>query len=122
MKKVIMIMAMLAVSFSFAQTERTLTHNKDTNLIDVTYYHYNGKVSQTGSYTIDGKLHGEWLSFNIKGEKTVLANYKAGKKVGKWFYWEGSDILKEVDYSKNQIAQVNEWVNKKTSVAIRDKK
>ena len=34
---------------SFAQQERKLELNKDTNLIDVIYYHDNGVVSQTGS-------------------------------------------------------------------------
>lgn len=101
MKKYITFLAALMISATvFAQKERILTLNKETNLIDVVYYHDNGDVSQTGSYTADGKLEGQWLSFNKEGEKTVTAYYKDGKKVGKWIYLIDGKI-KEVDYSKN---------------------
>lgn len=92
---------------SFAQKERTLKVNNETNLIDVVYYHDNGEVSQTGTYTLDGKLQGEWVSYNKEGEKIVLANYENGKKTGKWFYYNG-DTIKEVDYAKNVIASLKE--------------
>ncbi|WP_396602364.1 toxin-antitoxin system YwqK family antitoxin [Algibacter sp. R77976] len=90
----------LFTSIAFAQKERTLTLNKETNLIEVVYYHDNGEVSQTGTYTADGKLEGEWLSFDEKGTKQVTAYYKDGKKVGKWVYMIDGK-LKEVDYTKN---------------------
>lgn len=93
---------------SFAQQERDLKLNKDTNLIEVIYYHDNGVVSQTGAYTTDGKLHGEWLSFNTEGKKKVSANYDNGIKVGKWFYWNET-TLKEVDYNNCAIASVRDW-------------
>ncbi len=101
MKKYIVILAALFISASvFAQKERTLTLNKETNLIDVVYYHDNGEISQTGSYTADGKLEGKWISFDKEGEKIVTAFYKEGKKIGKWVYIiDGKP--KEVDYSKN---------------------
>lgn len=95
---------------SFAQ-ERELKLNTNTNLIEVVYYHDNGAISQTGAYSLDGKLQGEWLSFNTEGEKLVSANYDNGKKVGKWFYWNDK-TLKEVDYNNNAIASVCEWTNK----------
>ena len=97
----------LFTTISFAQKERTLKVNKETNLIDVVYYHDNGVVSQTGTYTLDGKLQGQWLSYDTEGNKTVLANYDNGKKVGKWFYYTDS-IIREVDYDSNKIASVNE--------------
>ncbi len=98
----------LFATISFAQKkERTLKVNKETNLIEVVYYHDNGEVSQTGNYTLDGKLQGQWISYNKEGEKTVLANYENGKKEGKWIYWIDGTI-KEVDYDSNKIASVNE--------------
>ena len=118
MKKAILFFALLITVVSFAQQERELKLNKDTNLIEVTYFHDNGAVSQTGAYTLEGKLQGEWLSFNAEGKKIVSANYDNGKKVGKWFYWN-NETLKEVDYSNNTIASVNEWTNK-ASLAQRD--
>ena len=101
MKKYITIIAVLLISVSaFAQKERTLTLNKETNLIEVVYFHDNGEVSQTGTYTAEGKLEGEWLSFDEKGTKIITAFYTNGKKVGKWIYVIDGK-LKEVDYTTN---------------------
>ena len=116
MKKILALAIMLTATLSFAQKERTLKLNKETNLIEATYYHENGTVSQTGTYTIDGKLHGDWISFNVQGHKVVSATYDQGEKVGKWFYWN-DDTLKEVDYTKNAIASVNEWKQTNSSLA-----
>lgn len=119
-KNVLMLFALLIGMFSFAQQERELKLNDTTNLIEVTYYHDNGVVSQTGAYTLDGKLQGEWLSFDTDGIKSVSANYDNGQKVGKWFYWT-SKTLKEVDYTNNAIVSVNDWQkDSKTSVASSD--
>ena len=101
-KSILLFFAFLITVVSFAQEKqrRDLKLNKDTNLIDVVYYHDNGVVSQTGSYTADGKLHGEWLSFNTAGKKIISANYDNGKKVGKWIHWiEGKK--KVVNYDNN---------------------
>ena len=115
MKKIVVVVLMLCVGFTYAQKDRTLKLNEEKNLIEVVYYHDNGKVSQTGFYTKDGKLHGEWYNYCQEGNKITSAKYDNGQKVGKWFYWSG-DILKEVDYSNNKIAKVSEWTNK-TEVA-----
>ncbi len=116
MKNTIFLLVFLISVSSFAQQKRDLKLNKTTNLIDVTYYHDNGVVSQTGTYTLDGKLQGEWLSFNTQGKKLVSANYDNGEKVGKWFYWNDT-TLKEVDYNNNAVASVVEWKNK-NAIAI----
>ena len=116
MKKIVALLMILSVSFTYAQKERTLKFDKEKNLIEVTYFHDNGEVSQTGYYTEEGKLHGEWLSFCKEGNKLVSAKYDNGKKVGKWFYWSGN-TLKEVDYSNNAIANVNEWTSSDAKVA-----
>jgi antitoxin component YwqK of YwqJK toxin-antitoxin module len=117
-KKVLLLFVLLISVVSFAQQERKLEINNDANLIDVTYYHDNGVVSQTGAYTLDGKLQGEWLSYDTAGKKSISANYDNGKKVGKWFYWTDK-TLKEVDYTNNAIASINEWQkDAKSSVAV----
>lgn len=118
MKNLVVVALMMISAISFAQNERTLKLNQDTNTIEVVYYHDNGQISQTGAYTLDGKLHGEWLSFDTKGEKTVSATYDNGKKVGKWFYWN-DNTLKEVDYSNNAIASVSEWT-RSSSLALQN--
>ena len=100
MKHILIIAIALFTSMTFGQKERTLTLNKETNLIDVVYYHVSGEISQTGSYTAEGKLEGEWLSFNEEGKTIVKAYYKNGKKIGKWIHVVDG-VAKEVDYSKN---------------------
>jgi antitoxin component YwqK of YwqJK toxin-antitoxin module len=117
MKNLVIIAIAFFTTLAFAQKERTLTLNKETNLIDVVYYHNNGEVSQTGSYTADGKLQGNWISFNEEGKKTVSAKYDNGKKVGKWTYWTNESV-KEVDYSKNVIAGLKESPVAKSSEEI----
>lgn len=113
MKKLVTLLVMFSFGICMAQSNRTLKFNKETNLIEVTYHHENGVVSQTGFYTKKGKLHGEWKRFCKEGNKIVSAKYDNGKKVGKWFYWNDSS-LKEIDYSKNVIANITEWTTKKT--------
>ncbi len=109
-KNVLILLALLVGMVSFSQQERELKVNDNTDLIEVTYYHDSGVVSQTGSYTLDGKLHGVWLSFDTNGNKSVSANYDNGQKVGKWFYWTDK-TLKEVDYTNNAIVTINEWTD-----------
>jgi antitoxin component YwqK of YwqJK toxin-antitoxin module len=116
MKKVVVFLVMLCVGFTYAQKERSLNLNEDKDLIEVVYYHDNGEVSQTGYYTKEGKLHGEWFSYCEQGNKIVSAKYNNGKKVGTWFFWN-NDILTEVDYTENEIASVNTWRNSDTSMA-----
>lgn len=119
MKSTIFLLTFFICAVSFGQQKRDLKLNENTNLIEVTCYHDNGVISQKGTYTLEGKLQGEWLSFDAQGKKTVSANYDNGKKVGKWFYWKGK-TLKEVDYSNNAIANVTFWENVNT-LAVRNK-
>ncbi|MFB9053227.1 toxin-antitoxin system YwqK family antitoxin [Formosa undariae] len=113
--KIIFVLALLMGVVTFAQDKRELKLNDGTQLIEATYFHDNGVVSQTGFYTLDGKLQGEWKQYDASGKKLTAANYNNGEKVGKWFFW-GEDTLKEVDYSNNAIASVSEWSNKSTRV------
>ena len=69
MKNLVVVALMMISAISFAQNERTLKLNQDTNTIDVVYYNDNGQISQTGAYTLDGKLQGEWLSYDANGKK-----------------------------------------------------
>ena len=119
MRNLVFIALVFCVSFSFAQQERTLTHNKKDKLIDVVYYHDNGQISQTGSYTLDGKLQGDWLSYDENGNKIASAKYDNGEKVGKWFFWD-ENILREVDYTNNSASEVVVWYKGNVNVASRD--
>ena len=100
------------MTFTFAgyaqEDTKVLTLDDENKLIKAEIYHENGELSQTGYYTLDGKLHGEWFSYCDQGNKLVSAVYENGKKVGKWFYWNG-DNLHEVDYQQNIIASSTTW-------------
>jgi antitoxin component YwqK of YwqJK toxin-antitoxin module len=111
MKKTILVLAILLISVvGFAQTKPEMKLNNETNLIEATYFHDNGEVSQKGTFNLEKQLHGEWMSFNEKGETITVGSYTNGTKTGKWLFW-ANDILKEVEYSNNAIAAVNETKN-----------
>lgn len=115
MKKILIVVAILFVStVSFAQKDKELRLNEDTSLIEATYFHENGEISQSGTFNLAGKLHGEWLSYNEEGQKISVGSYVDGQKVGKWLFWSG-EVLKEVDYNNNAIASI---VNTKNTTGI----
>ena len=117
MKKIMMFLIACCVVITVQAQEKEVknTYVKKGDRIEATIYHDNGQVSQTGYYTLAGKLTGEWVSYCKKGTKTAVAKYDNGEKVGKWFFWNG-DTLTEVDYKDSQITAVNEWRNEGTRV------
>ncbi|WP_299365310.1 nicotinic acid mononucleotide adenyltransferase [Winogradskyella sp.] len=116
MKKIMIFLLMMSVSFIYAQDRKEPKLEKKGDMTYITYYHDNGEVSQTGQFNAEGKLHGEWRSYDIDGNKVAIGTYDNGKKVGKWFFWQG-DSLKEVDYIDSKVISVNQWDNK-SKVAI----
>lgn len=82
---------------------------KEGDLVKATYFHENGEVAQTGFFKA-GKVHGEWRAYDIEGNKTAIAHYNAGKKVGKWFVWDGK-ILNEINYEDHRIVSTKKWDN-----------
>lgn len=110
MKNIITLIALVGcIAFSSAQEQEKDIFEREGNLIKATLFHDNGEVSQTGFYTLEGKLHGDWVSFSNDGVKTAEAHYDNGVKSGKWFFWQDNNILKEVDYSESRITSVNTW-------------
>lgn len=119
MKRALMCMTLLFfAATTFAQQKKEVKLNKETNLIEATYYHENGEISQKGTFDLAGKLHGEWISYNDVGDKLSKGNYEKGVKTGKWLFWEDGKI-KEVEFNDNVIASV---INKesKSKVVIKD--
>jgi len=115
MKNIIFILTLLFVSsVTFAQKEKELKLNKETNLIEATYYHDNGQISQEGTFNLERKLHGDWISYNDKGEKVSEGAYANGSKTGKWYFWNDG-AMKEVEFSNNVIASV---IDKESSIRV----
>ncbi|WP_396176911.1 toxin-antitoxin system YwqK family antitoxin [Flavobacterium sp.] len=105
MKKYMILGALLFTGITFAQSEPK--HEVVGDIVKSTYYHENGKVSQEGFYK-NGKVHGQWVSFDQNGKKTAIANYNEGTKTGKWIFWTDKN-LSEVDYADSRVATVKTW-------------
>lgn len=115
MKKYIMIAAVLISGMIFAQENKPKLEIVG-NMVKATYHYENGQVKQEGFYK-NGKLQGQWVSFDNQGNKLAIAEYDNGQKVGKWFFWTDS-VLSEVNYSDNRVASVKNW--KKDNLVIAD--
>jgi antitoxin component YwqK of YwqJK toxin-antitoxin module len=106
MKKLLLIAVFLVSGVFYAQNEKPVLE-QEGNLVKATYYYENGKVKQQG-YFKDGKLEGQWKSFDQNGNKTAMGEYVNGEKTGKWFFWDNAQ-LSEVDYTNNAISSVKNW-------------
>ncbi len=120
MKRIIaLLIIVIAANTTFAQ-ECKKTCKKDAyvlvdGLIEATLYHDNGAIAQTGFYNEDNKLQGEWTSYDSNGNKTAVAQYDKGRKVGTWQFYQG-ETMKEVTYSDSGIAEVKTWAMKDSRV------
>jgi len=118
-KLMILLVVVFSANAMFAQGCKMDCKDKyvlNNNSIEATLYHDNGVIAQKGSYTLDNKLQGKWISYDAEGKKTAIAEYANGKKVGTWYFFQGEDILKEVTYANNGIAQVKTWQQTDTRV------
>ena len=114
MKNILIIAALFISTIAFAQTNKPI-FEKTGDLVKGTYYFDNGEIRQSGTYK-EGKLHGEWTSYNDAGDKVAIGNYTNGTKTGKWFFWDGKE-LSEVNYAKNEISSIKTHENN-SNVAV----
>ncbi len=116
MKNIILTLAIVLFSTQiFAQDTPNKKLIKNGDLIEAQIFHDNGIVSQEGQYTLDGKLQGIWVSYDVEGNKTAVAKYNNGQKTGTWYFYEG-ETLSEVKYNNNKIAQVKTWKEGETQI------
>ena len=106
MKKAILLAILFISAIGFSQDNET-TFERDGDLVKATYYYDNGDVKVEGFFK-DKKLTGIWTSFDKQGNKTQIAQYNEGKKVGKWFVWN-KESLKEITYNNNAVVGVKDW-------------
>lgn len=104
--KNLMISGMLLVSgVFFAQEVKPKFVAVDNDMIQATYFYDNGQVKQEGVY-LDGKLHGQWESYNEDGTKQTSGEYNQGEKIGTWTFYNAATINKVV-FSNSRVASVN---------------
>ena len=106
MKKAILLAILFVSAIGFSQENET-TFEREGDLVKATYYFDNGDVKVQGFFK-DKKLTGIWTSFDKQGNKTQIAQYNEGKKVGKWFVWN-KESLKEITYNNNAVVGVKDW-------------
>ena len=109
MRKLLVVFTIsLLAGSAFSQEKVQDEFVKEGKVITATLYHENGMVAQTGFYTLDNKLEGEWISYDAVGNKTAVAHYNKGNKVGTWYFYQGNEI-KEVNYSNSKVAKVTSF-------------
>jgi len=119
MKRITLVLVLLCVSLTFAQEKKEKTKFvKSGKLIEATYFYKDGSISQHGFFS-KNKRHGQWIQYNLQGEKVVVGFYNNGLKTGKWFFKTGK-TLEEVDYVDNKVVKANQWSGK-SAIAVNNK-
>ena len=117
MRKIVCTMVVvLMAAFAYGQKDKDLVMNEDTGLIEAVYYHDNGVVSQKGTFNLDRKLHGEWISYNEQGDKIAQGSYEKGLRIGTWTFWQ-EGTMKKVEYNNNAVASVD---GKKSNALVKN--
>lgn len=123
MKKLILILVILFSANAVTgqecakKCEKANKYAWSDGLIKATMFHENGTIAQTGFYTTENKLQGEWISYDTNGNKTAIAHYNEGMKVGTWKFMQGN-LIKEVEYNKSKISLVKTWELTDTRVVL----
>ncbi len=107
MKKLLIIACLFLIGSIQAQDSNPL-YEKAGDLVKVTHFYEDGTVKEQGFFK-SKVLTGTWTTFDKNGNKTAIAKYNKGKKVGKWFIWSNDGLLKEINYKNNTIASVQSW-------------
>jgi hypothetical protein len=105
-KKAVLSLAILASGLAAAQESQPKLEAYG-QLVKATYYHDNGTLSQQGFFK-DGKLEGQWVSFDRNGNKIAMAEYSEGQKTGKWVFLADQQLT-EVNYRDSRVASVKNW-------------
>lgn len=107
MKKIFLILLLFSGTLVFAQEKIQPKFEKQGDLTVATYFYENGNIEQQGTFNSEGKLHGEWVSYAVNGEKLSVGQYDNGLKVGKWLFWQAG-VKKEVEYKNSKITNVKD--------------
>jgi antitoxin component YwqK of YwqJK toxin-antitoxin module len=107
-KRYITLGLMLVSGVIFAHTTPKLEAHGD--MVKATYYYDNGKIMQEG-YFKNGKPEGNWVAYDVNGNKKSIGEYANGEKTGKWVFWS-NEALTEVDYSNSKIDKIKTWEQK----------
>ena len=72
-------------------------------------YYLSGKLMETGNF-LNGKLDGEWNTYNEAGFKTAEAFYKVGEKIGEWKIFDEHGALRyKITYDSKKILKASNF-------------
>lgn len=111
MKAIINIVFILFCITGFSQEQKVDYQQVNDELIKATYYFADNStiIEREGFFNSEGKLQDTWVSYDVNGNKTAIANYNNGKKVGVWQYFT-EDKVSLVTYNDNKLIAVEEKV------------
>lgn len=72
-----------------------------------TLYYSNGVVKEIRSFD-GGRLHGECIVYDQKGDTLAIAHYFRGKKHGVWKIWRGDNTL-AYEFQYDMGIKVGTW-------------
>lgn len=109
MKSVLTVLAVMLFSISMVAQRPEPTFERVGDMVKGIFYHDNGQIAQVGCFK-DGKLQGEWVTFDKNGTKISLGHYNQGKRTGKWVFWRpDGEAMREVSYRDGKLLSVVEW-------------
>ncbi len=72
---------------------------QDGDLVAVNYYYTDGTLKESGQF-LNGKRHGEWVSYSEKGIMSAKVHFDNGSKAGVWMFWDDNgELAHEVNYT-----------------------
>lgn len=109
MKAIVKLVILLFCVTAFSQEQHIEYKKVNNNLIKATYYFADNSnaVQSEGFFTNKNQLQGMWVSYDREGNKTIIAYYDKGKKVGVWTYFK-NDKINFVTYKDNKLVGVEE--------------
>ena len=111
-----MIAGMMMIAGTLAAQSVEPVLEAEGKMVKATYFYEDGKIQQQG-YFLDGKPEGKWVTFDKAGNKNSIAQYSAGMKTGKWYFFNGNNV-NEVDYTDNRVASVKSY--SKDALVVRE--
>lgn len=99
----------LSFTVSAQSTGSPVFEKSENSTIKATWHYENGSVKEIG-YFKNGQKHGQWFSYDEKGNLISEANYKEGQKDGNWiFYHINGTLHYQVAYSSGKRILYTEW-------------
>ena len=85
MKYLICLFLFTTLALNAQENESRREFVQEGESVKFTEYHVNGNISQTG-YFLDGKNHGDWVSYDLHGNKISEGSFESGKKLTVGFF------------------------------------